>query len=410
MKQGWEEKRLIDICDFYNGLWTGKKPPYLNVGVIRNTNFSIDGQLNFADIAYLDVEESLFKKKKLIYGDIILEKSGGGPKQPVGRVVAFEEINGDFSFSNFTSVIRIKNKEEISHQFLLKYLHFQYICGNTEKMQSHSIGIRNLIFEEYKSLIIPLPPLPEQKRILAILDKAFSVIDKAKENAQKNLQNAKELFESYLNSVFANPGADWERKKLGDVTEFKSGTTIPVKYEKKEGDLLYIKVGDMNLLENQVKITSSSRFASSKEISPNQIISSGSVIFPKRGGAIATNKKRRIVKPTIVDLNTMAITPNKVIDVDFFYWWFLTVDLIKISNGTTIPQINNYSFENTYISYPKSIEKQKEIAQNFLDISALSTDLQKLYRQKILALDELKKSILQKAFNGELKTTSEIEI
>ena len=113
MKQGWEVKRLDDVCEFRNGLWTGKKPPFQTVGVIRNTNFTKDGRLDDNDIVYLEVESSQFSKRKLQYGDIILEKSGGGPKQPVGRVIVFDKEEGDFSFSNFTSVIRISNKNTV---------------------------------------------------------------------------------------------------------------------------------------------------------------------------------------------------------------------------------------------------------------------------------------------------------
>ena len=214
MKQDWEIKRLDEVCEFGNGLWTGKKPPFQNVGVIRNTNFTKDGKLDDSDIVYLDVEQSQFAKRKLQYGDIILEKSGGGPKQPVGRVIIFDKKKGDFSFSNFTSVIRIANSKIVDFTYLHRYLFFSYVSGATETMQSHSTGIRNLKFDEYKAIEIPIPPLPEQQRIVAILDDAFAKIGKAKANAEQNLKNAKQLFESYLQGVFENKGEDWEASNL----------------------------------------------------------------------------------------------------------------------------------------------------------------------------------------------------
>ena len=73
----WKKKKLSEFCEFSNGLWTGKKPPFQKVGVIRNTNFTKDCLLDDSDIVYLDVEQSQFQKRKLQYGDIILEKSGG---------------------------------------------------------------------------------------------------------------------------------------------------------------------------------------------------------------------------------------------------------------------------------------------------------------------------------------------
>ena len=113
MSTHWAYTTLGDSCEFVSGLWTGKKPPFVKVGVIRNTNFNKDGTLDDADIAFLDVEKKQFEKRKLKGGDIILEKSGGGPKQPVGRVVYYDNREGDFSISNFTSLIRVQEQREI---------------------------------------------------------------------------------------------------------------------------------------------------------------------------------------------------------------------------------------------------------------------------------------------------------
>ena len=91
-----------------NGLWTGKKEPLVEAFVLRNTNFGLDGQLNSSDVARLRVEERQLAKRRLGDGDIIVERSGGGPKQPVGRVAFFDlKREGAFSFSNFTSAIRV---------------------------------------------------------------------------------------------------------------------------------------------------------------------------------------------------------------------------------------------------------------------------------------------------------------
>ena len=114
MKNGWEIKKLGEVCEFMNGLWTGKKPPFQTVGVIRNTNFTKDGKLDDTDIVYIEVEQSQFAKRKLQYGDIILEKSGGGPKQPVGRVILFDKTEGDYFeqtsiYQEYTEFLKDKN-------------------------------------------------------------------------------------------------------------------------------------------------------------------------------------------------------------------------------------------------------------------------------------------------------------
>lgn len=195
MRLQWSSKPLEELCEFRNGLWQSKKPPYVHVGVIRNTNFTKSGLLDDSDIAYLDVEEKQFAKRQLKFGDLILEKSGGGPKQPVGRVIGFEKTEGLFSFSNFTSVIRVIDPTLLSFRFLHRLLYWYYSSGVTEGMQRRSTGIRNLDFKAYKQLQIPLPPLPEQARIVAILDEVFAAIATATAHAEKNLANAQELFE-----------------------------------------------------------------------------------------------------------------------------------------------------------------------------------------------------------------------
>lgn len=337
-------------------------------------------------------------------------------------IISQEDVFISGYWDNPSDVYHVKHPIVIfgDHTKVVKYIDFDFVLGadgvkildptkdiNAKFLYywTKYVPLRNLGYARHYKLLsektIHFPSLPEQERIVAKLDEAFEAIDKVKANAEQNLNNAKELFESALNNVFTKNTDGWEEKKLDDVCTYKSGTTISKDLEKDTGDLLYIKVGDMNIRGNEELITTSTRFASSAEISAAQIIPTGSVIFPKRGGAIATNKKRKIIKPTIVDLNTMAIIPNKELDSNFFYYWFGQINLIDISNGTTIPQINNYSFQNLRIKYPTLLEQQKIVEQ--LDkIQEKTKKLEAIYTQKIKECDELKQSILQKAFRGEL--------
>jgi type I restriction enzyme S subunit len=192
----------------------------------------------------------------------------------------------------------------------------------------------------------------------------------------------------------------WEIKKLGDVCIFKSGTTISTSLEREIGDVLYVKVGDMNLPENEIEINTSSRFVNSNEIKAIQIIPEGAVIFPKRGGAIATNKKRKVIRPTIVDLNTMAIIPTNKLDNEYFYYWFQMIDLNDISNGTTIPQINNYSFDNVHIAYPKSLPEQQRIVSILDEAFAAIAKAKANAEQNLKNAKELFESYLQGVFEN----------
>jgi type I restriction enzyme, S subunit len=228
VKDGWQSRTLDEACQFSNGLWKGKVPPFVNVGVIRNTNFTKEGALDDSGIAYLDVEAKQFEKRRLQFGDIILEKSGGGPRQAVGRVVVFDKEDGDFSFSNFTSALRVRDSNELDFRFLHRFLHWTYISGVTEGMQSHSTGIRNLNSGAYRAIRIHFPPLPEQQRIVGILDEAFEGIATAKANAEKNLQNARAIFESHLQAAFAETWKTCRLVTLADLaTDITDGDHSP---------------------------------------------------------------------------------------------------------------------------------------------------------------------------------------
>jgi type I restriction enzyme S subunit len=120
----------------------------------------------------------------------------------------------------------------------------------------------------------------------------------------------------------------------------KSGTTFPQEAEQESGEVLYIKVSDMNLPGNEVYIRNSTKFVS-VQTAGKTIIPAGAVIFPKRGAAIGTNKKRIITEDTCVDLNTMAVIPGKRIMTQYLYGFFNGLDLMSFADGSTIPQLNN---------------------------------------------------------------------
>ncbi|MFO0478371.1 MAG: restriction endonuclease subunit S [Bacteroidota bacterium] len=404
LPKGWEIKRLDEVCEFGNGLWTGKKPPFKSVGVIRNTNFTKDGKLDDSDIVYLDVEQSQFAKRKLQYGDIILEKSGGGPKQPVGRVIIFDKKKGDFSFSNFTSVIRIANPKTVDFTYLHRYLFFSYVSGATEAMQSHSTGIRNLKFDEYKALEIPLPPLPEQQRIVAILDEAFAAIAKAKANAEQNLKNAKELFESYLQGVFENKGEGWEEKTLGEVL-VKTETVDPTK--KPNEEFIYLDVSSVNKetkeIENvTVLLGKDAPSRARKLVRTNDVIFATVRPTHSRVALITEEYDEQVCSTGYFVLRAKEFLKNNLV-----YYFLLTYSfnkqMEKLQKGASYPAVTDSEVKGIYISFPKSLKEQQTIVQKLNALSAETKKVEAIYNQKINDLEELKKSVLQKAFSGALR-------
>ena len=133
----WPTKELREICNFQNGLWKGKQPPFVKIPVLRNTNFRNDGALDFSNVAKIEVEKRQLDSRRLEKGDILLERSGGGPIQPVGRV-AFFDRSDLFGFSNFVTRIRVEKKHKLTPFFFGNfYITFMFletlnICKNEQ--------------------------------------------------------------------------------------------------------------------------------------------------------------------------------------------------------------------------------------------------------------------------------------
>ena len=216
MEQGWEIKKLGDITTSINGLWTGKNPPFITIAVIRNTNFTKDCKLDTSDIAYIDVEVKQYASRKLQCGDIIIEKSGGSDKQPVGRPILFNIEEGEYSFSNFTSTLRVSDKTTILPEFIHRYLAYIYMRGDTAAMQSKTTGIRNLDFNLYKSINIPVPPREEQERIVEELNCLSGIIERKREH----LKELDALAQSIFYQMFGDPITNekgWEVSTIENV-------------------------------------------------------------------------------------------------------------------------------------------------------------------------------------------------
>lgn len=219
-----------------NGLWKGKKPPFVDAGVIRNTNFTESGRIDFDNIAWLEVEEKQLSKRQLQAGDIIIERSGGGPKQPVGRVVFFDCKDGMFSFSNFTSAIRVEDREAFDPKFVFYSLLEFYQSGQTEDLQRRTTGIRNLDFGAYKERAsLPLIGLPEQRKIAGVL----GLLQRAMEQQERLIEKTTELKKTLLHQLFTrgtrgepqkqtDPGLvpeSWDLVPLGKLAKVGNGST-----------------------------------------------------------------------------------------------------------------------------------------------------------------------------------------
>ena len=253
--------------------------------------------------------------------------------------------------------------------------------------------------EEYE---IPLPPLPEQQRIVAILDEAFVAIDRAKANAEKNLKNARALFESYLQSVFANPGEGWEEKTLSSICEVKDGTHDSPKYV--ENGIPFVT--QKNIREDGLTLTNTKfisiedheNFYRRSNAAYGDILMS--MIGANRGmSCMVDDKKVFSIK------NVALIKASQNINQPYLLYFLKSPTSQKYvmdnSNGGAQEFIGLTQLRKFPVIVP-SLDEQKTIVTKLDVLSTETKKLEAIYRQKLIDLDELKKSILQKAFRGEL--------
>jgi type I restriction enzyme S subunit len=386
-------------------LWKGETPPFANVGVIRISNFTKEGTLDYSGITYLDVETAKLEKRRLQYGDIILEKSGGGPKQPVGRVALFDRQAGDFSFSNFTASLRVLAPDELDFRFLHGFLHWSYLSGITEAIQSHSTGIRNLNADAYKAIEISYPPLPEQHRIVSILDEGFAAIATARADADQNLRDAREVFVSHLQSVFAEAWTACQLVTLADLaTDITDGDHMPP--PKSQEGVPFITIG--NIVKETRRIDFADTFmvprAYFEALKANKKPRPGDVLYTVTGS---------FGIPVIVDEGVEfcfqrhigLIRPRPDINSMWLYYLLLSPQVFKQANeGATGAAQRTVS-----LGLLRSFEvprlartKQEAIVAELNAIFAETERLASIYERKLAALDALKRSLLHQAFTGAL--------
>ena len=407
LPMGWKIKKLADICDLQNGYAFQSKSytDYSDTLNIRMSNirpcgeFDPEHNIRFLPNSFA-IEYSQFLLKE---GDLIIAMTdmAGDPKI-LGLPTLVTQLNG----RKFLLNQRVGKLHSFSKEVNISYLRF-FLSSPKIKKYYKSRGAGglqiNISKKDILSVRIPFPPLPEQKQIVAILDEAFEGIDRAIANTEKNLANARELFESYLNKTFAQKGNGWEEKTLREVSsEFGRGKS---KHRPRNDPKLYggsypfIQTGDVRNCNHF--ITQNSQFYS--EIGLAQ-----SKLWPK--GTICITIAANIAETGILGFD--ACFPDSIIGIvvndeitsnDFVEYLLQSVKArIKAKGqGSAQDNINLATFENERFPFP-NLEQQKLLVSRLNKLSSETRHLEAIYRRKIAALNALKQSILQKAFTGEL--------
>ncbi len=372
LPKGWEIKKLGEVCKVI----AGQSPE----GKFYNTDEKglpfYQGKKEFNE-KYLGQPTTWTTKitKEAESDDILMSV-----RAPVGPI--------NFSTQKICigrGLAAIRANKTIYKEFLFNFLlkHKNEIVGNTGAV------FNSINKAQIEAIEIPLPPFPEQQRIVAILDKAFTAIAKAKTNAEQNLKNAKELFESYLQGVFdpstrsGQGGEGWEKQLLEYCFKLKSGDGLISKNMCDDGKYSVFGGNGIAGFHNSYNL-------------------SGSNVIIGRVGALCGNV-RHITEHIWLTDNAFKVTDFKF-EFDHSYLTYLLnyKNLRRFARQAAQPVISNSSLKDVILDFPKSKKEQETIVKKLNALSAETKKLEAIYQQKINDLEELKKSILQKAFSGEL--------
>lgn len=385
MKEGWEIKTLKEIADYFIGLtYSPKDVSDKGTIVLRSSNVQ-NGELDFTDIVRVNkkIKESLKVKE----GDILM-CSRNGSKRLVGKTAIITGLNEEMTFGTFMTVIRSKYNSYLSWFFISD--EFREQIGGGENTAINQITKYMLDVIE-----IPFPPLPEQQRIVAILDQAFAAIDKAKVNVEQNLISAKELFESYLKSVLENKGEDWEEKKLNEISENLDSKRVPItKNVRNDGLIPYY--GASGIVDYVANYLFDEALLCISEDGANLLARTYPIAFSISG-------------KTWVNNHAHVLRFKNIVSQKFVELYLNSIKLNDFVSGMAQPKLNQTMLNKIPIPFPP-LKTQQAIVNNLDALFTETRKLEAIYQKKINYLEELKKTVLQKAFNGELKISKAVAV
>ncbi len=398
MKAEWETKKLGEITKIINGgtpktnkkeywdgeiLWITPKDLGKLEGVyVNNTSRKISEKGLNKSSAKIIPPNSVILSTRAPIGYLAINKKEITTNQGCRGIVPRENVSSKFLYYFLKKSVKLLN---------------ELGTGTTFKELSST----NL-----NSMSIPLPPLSEQERIVQILDQAFAAIDQALANTEKNLQNVQELFDSYLDKLFSNQDRIWEEKYLGELCLFENGDrgkNYPSRAARTQFGIPFINAGhlsDDGIDFSNMNYISRERFnlLGAGKTKPHDIL------FCLRGSLGKFASVGNLPEGAIAS-SLVIVRPGQYLLNEFLLLYFgsrVCAKMInKFSNGAAQPNLSARSLWNFSIRLP-ALDEQREIIFKVNTIKEELKLLQSNYQHKRTNLHELKQSILQKAFNGEL--------
>lgn len=406
MNNNWQTKKLGDICGIYNG----GTPDTKITDYWGDDHYWITPK-DMGKLTDIYIEET---SRKLT--DAGLKNSSAKVLPPNSIILSSRAPIGHLAINTVPMSTNqgckgLVPKKKIDHLYI-----FYFLLGSVDLLNSLGSGttFKELSGSKLADICIPLPPLPEQHRIVKILDEAFDKIEKAKVNAEKNLQNAKELFESYLQDVFAETNNKWQMRALGDkeilqIIDGDRGKNYPKKSDfLQEGYCLFLNTKNVRSDGFDFKSTMFVTKKKDDELG-NGKLQRNDVLLTTRGtiGNIAIYDNNVSFENIRINSGMLIFRPNiKLLLPEYLFSIFqsgiMKTQIKKYVSGAAQPQLPIKTLINFLIPVPKSLVEQKSIVAKLDALSAETKKLEAIYQKKLADLEELKKSVLKKAFAGEL--------
>lgn len=406
--EGWITKPISEVILKTKTIDPRKSPEkefmYVDVSGVSNQTLEITESTKLAG------KDAPSRARRVITeGDIIF-----ATVRPTLRRIAVVPSHLDGEVCS-TGYFVFQPNSELYNRYLYYFLQSDNFMGEMEKLQKGA-SYPAVNDSQVKSRLISYPSVPEQERIVALLDTVFADLEQTRAKTEQNLKNARELFDSYLQQVFSQKGEDWVDNKIGAICSFQNGFAFKSKDTVDTSNTQLIRMG--NLYQNILSLDRKPAFYPNSFYDEHEryqlhngdlIISlTGTVDKEDYGYTVEipyTERKlllnQRIAK--FINIDTTAI--NKRFLLRFLRSRGFLDKLYATARGTRQANLSTVTMSEMLISYP-STDKQEELIRVIDELEQSVFNLEDIYKKKLSSIDELKKSILQKAFSGELTATA----
>jgi type I restriction enzyme S subunit len=402
MKKGWETKELAEVSAINYGYTESASSEPVGPRFLRITDIQND-HVDWESVPYCKIDSAGLPKYRLASGDIVFARTGA----TTGKSFLVDDPP-DAVFASYLIRLRLLDKELLPEFVSL----FFQTTGYWQAIKDGSSGSAQGGFNATKlgALTIPVPPLPEQKRIVGILDEAFEGIAAAKANAEKNLQNARALFESHLQSVFTRRGMGWVEKPLSELCEIKHGYAFEGEFFSNEGEYVLLTPGNFYETGGYRDRGEKQKYYTG-EIPRDYVLNEGDLLVAMTeqaagllGSPILVPESDKFLHNQRLGLVTKK--PDAAWTNEFFLHVFNTQPVRKAihasASGVKVRHTSPTKIGEVVVAFPTSLEEQKRIVSTLASLTAETQRLAHLYERKLAALEALKKSLLHQAFTGQL--------